>query len=85
MQPPITQQSFQDPNDPRRNLLGFEAKPVTAIPRIKAALSFMRKEMFEVPFIAMYRKEYVAPELKQDDLWKVYLHPTHFLFFSWGR
>ncbi|XP_057294879.1 transcription elongation factor SPT6-like [Hydractinia symbiolongicarpus] len=72
MQPPISQQNFQDPTDPNKHHTGFEAKNVTAIPRIRAALSFMKKDMFEVPFIAMYRKEYVEPELKKDDLWKVY-------------
>ena len=25
-----------------------------------------------MPFIATYRKEYIEPELKRDDLWKVY-------------
>jgi len=72
MQPPISQQNFQDPIDPNKQHLGFEPKNVTAIPRIRATLSFMKKDLFEVPFIAMYRKEYVEPELKKDDLWKVY-------------
>ena len=27
---------------------------------------------FKVPFIAFYRKEYVLPELKINDLWRVY-------------
>ena len=32
----------------------------------------MRQQFLEVPFIAFYRKEYVNPELKIDDLWRVY-------------
>ena len=40
--------------------------------KIKQALEFMRNDNFEVPFIAFYRKEYVQPELNNNDLWKVY-------------
>ena len=32
----------------------------------------MRQQFLEVPFIAFYRKEYVNPELKITDLWRVY-------------
>ena len=32
----------------------------------------MRQQFLEVPFIAFYRKEYVSPELKISDLWRVY-------------
>ena len=32
----------------------------------------MRQQFLEVPFIAFYRKEYVLPELKINDLWRVY-------------
>ncbi len=32
----------------------------------------MRNQLFEVPFIAFYRKEYVEPELGINDLWKIY-------------
>ena len=35
------------------------------------ALDFMRQQFLEVPFIAFYRKEYVSPELKIADLWRV--------------
>ena len=28
--------------------------------------------VFQVPFIAYYRKEYVEPELKIEDLWRVW-------------
>jgi len=48
-----------------------EAKP-KIIPKIRKALEFMRNHHLEVPFIAFYRKEYVEPELKISDLWKIY-------------
>uniref|UniRef100_A0A914CC01 Suppressor of Ty 6 homolog n=1 Tax=Acrobeloides nanus TaxID=290746 RepID=A0A914CC01_9BILA len=40
--------------------------------KIKEALVCIRKQIFEVPFIAFYRKEYVSPWLNVPDLWKVY-------------
>ncbi|XP_065663621.1 transcription elongation factor SPT6 isoform X2 [Hydra vulgaris] len=82
MQPPISQQNFQDPVDATKQYVGFEPKGVTAIPRIRAALGFMKKDLFEVPFIAMYRKEYVEPELKKEDLWKVYEWDEKYTQFS---
>lgn len=85
MELPISQQNFQDPIDPNKVHHGFEAKPVTAIPRIRAALSFMRKDLFEVPFIATYRKEYIEPELKRDDLWKIYEWDEKYLQFVTRR
>ncbi|XP_040577453.1 transcription elongation factor SPT6 [Lepeophtheirus salmonis] len=42
------------------------------VEKIKKALDFMRQQFHEVPFIAFYRKEYVEPELKINDLWRVY-------------
>ncbi|VDO47844.1 unnamed protein product [Haemonchus placei] len=39
---------------------------------IKEALKFMRNHLFEVPFIAFYRKELVNCVLSISDLWKVY-------------
>ncbi|VDO79503.1 unnamed protein product [Heligmosomoides polygyrus] len=39
---------------------------------IKEALKFMRNHLFEVPFIAFYRKELVSNVLSINDLWKVY-------------
>ncbi|KAJ1367194.1 hypothetical protein KIN20_028058 [Parelaphostrongylus tenuis] len=39
---------------------------------IKEALNFMRNQLFEVPFIAFYRKELVSSVLSINDLWKVY-------------
>ncbi|MFH4974474.1 hypothetical protein AB6A40_001183 [Gnathostoma spinigerum] len=40
--------------------------------KIKEALKFIRNQLFEVPFIAFYRKEYVESCLVINDLWKVY-------------
>ncbi|XP_065344159.1 transcription elongation factor SPT6 [Cloeon dipterum] len=48
--------------------------PVTTIPKIKKCLEFIRCDLFEVPFIAFYRKEYTQPELNINDLWKIYKH-----------
>lgn len=48
-----------------------EVKP-QIIPKIRKALEFMRNQLFEVPFIAFYRKEYVLPDLSINDLWKIY-------------
>ncbi|XP_031559934.1 transcription elongation factor SPT6-like [Actinia tenebrosa] len=47
-------------------------KPHSAIGKIQEALNLMRNQLFEVPFIANYRKEYVEPELNVDDLWKIW-------------
>ena len=41
--------------------------------KIKEAIKFIRNQLFEVPFIAFYRKEYVDTCLLVPDLWKVYL------------
>uniref|UniRef100_A0A914VLR4 Suppressor of Ty 6 homolog n=1 Tax=Plectus sambesii TaxID=2011161 RepID=A0A914VLR4_9BILA len=46
--------------------------PVETKAKIREALKFMRNQLFEVPFIAFYRKEYVEPELGINDLWKIY-------------
>ncbi|KAL3102217.1 hypothetical protein niasHS_003626 [Heterodera schachtii] len=40
--------------------------------KIKEAIKFIRNQLFEVPFIAFYRKEYVESSLLMPDLWKVY-------------
>ncbi|ODN05104.1 Transcription elongation factor SPT6 [Orchesella cincta] len=48
-----------------------EVKP-QIIPKIRKALEFMRTWLFEVPFIAFYRKEFVHPDLSINDLWKIY-------------
>ena len=42
------------------------------IEKVRKALDFMRQQFNEVPFIAFYRKEYIRPELKINDLWRVY-------------
>ncbi|CAL1273727.1 unnamed protein product [Larinioides sclopetarius] len=47
-------------------------KEITAVPKIREALKFIRNQQFEVPFIAFYRKEYVEPDLNINDLWTVY-------------
>eukprot|EP00096_Caligus_rogercresseyi_P013174 TRINITY_DN584_c0_g1_i1.p1 TRINITY_DN584_c0_g1~~TRINITY_DN584_c0_g1_i1.p1 ORF type:complete len:1752 (-),score=659.27 TRINITY_DN584_c0_g1_i1:156-5411(-) len=47
------------------------------VEKIKKALDFMRQQFHEVPFIAFYRKEYVEPELKINDLWRVYFMDEH--------
>ncbi|KAL7027357.1 hypothetical protein ACKWTF_005413 [Chironomus riparius] len=49
-----------------------QRKSPSAIAKIKKTLDFIRNQHLEVPFIAFYRKEYVLPELKIKDLWKVY-------------
>lgn len=55
----------------RQDCEDWLAKTAT-VEKIKKALDFMRQQFLEVPFIAFYRKEYVSPELKISDLWRVY-------------
>jgi transcription elongation factor SPT6 len=50
----------------------WERRKEAVIEKIRNALFNIRQEFFEVPFINFYRKEYVQPELKIDDLWRVY-------------
>ena len=64
--PPVSEQEYTD----RRFLDG--AQDNTVIGKIKESLNFMRNQLFEVPFIAFYRKEYVDPELLITDLWQVF-------------
>ncbi|VEL38241.1 unnamed protein product [Protopolystoma xenopodis] len=47
-------------------------KPPSAIPKIHKALQLMRENLYEVPFIAFYRKECVERELTIADLWRIY-------------
>ncbi|GIX74854.1 transcription elongation factor SPT6 [Caerostris extrusa] len=47
-------------------------KNPSAVGKIREALKFIRNELFEVPFIAFYRKESVEPDLNINDLWTVY-------------
>ncbi|RNA09222.1 transcription elongation factor SPT6, partial [Brachionus plicatilis] len=42
------------------------------IGRVKETLNFIRNELFEVPFIAQYRKEHYEPHLSPADLWTIY-------------
>ncbi|XP_065055474.1 transcription elongation factor SPT6-like isoform X4 [Rhopilema esculentum] len=72
MQTPISQQNFPESRDFERRHPAPQLKPVSTIPKIRSALNFMKKELFEVPFIATYRKEYIEPELKVDDLWTIF-------------
>lgn len=72
MQVPISQQNLPDSREYDRRSSDAHIKPVSTIPKIRSALSFMKKELFEVPFIATYRKEYIEPELKVDDLWTIF-------------
>ncbi|CAB4018053.1 Transcription elongation factor SPT6 [Paramuricea clavata] len=66
---PVSNQDFQDGD---KFIQSTVTKPPTAIPKIREALNLMRNQFFEVPFIAHYRKEYVEPELKIEDLWRVW-------------
>ena len=50
--------------------------------KIKEAIKFIRNQLFEVPFIAFYRKEYVDSCLLVPDLWKVYLFDEKVIFLS---
>lgn len=69
----IFKQVFQKPSISRNQ--GEEQRrkiPAETTGKIKKALDFIRNQHLEVPFIAFYRKEYVLPDLKLKDLWKVY-------------
>lgn len=68
----IFKQAFQKPPISKTQGDGCSRKQSTAIGKIKKALDFIRNQHLEVPFIAFYRKEYVQPDLKIKDLWKVY-------------
>ena len=49
-----------------------DKKGPSAVSKIREALTFMRNQQFEVPFIAFYRKECVEPDLNINDLWRVW-------------
>lgn len=68
----IYKQAFQKPPISKIHPENHARKQPSAIAKIKKALDFIRNQHLEVPFIAFYRKEYVQPELKIKDLWKVY-------------
>lgn len=42
------------------------------IPKIRDTLKLMRESLFEVPFIALYRKECIERDLNIKDLWRIY-------------
>lgn len=64
--------SIQNESDNSRRPIGGAKEKTTVEYKIRNALKFMRNELFEVPFIAYYRKEYIQPELNIDDLWLIY-------------
>ncbi|CAH8498376.1 unnamed protein product [Heterobilharzia americana] len=47
-------------------------KPPSVIPRILESLKLLREFLFEVPFIAFYRKECIEKDLNIKDLWRIY-------------
>ncbi|CAH8510288.1 Transcription elongation factor SPT6, variant 2 [Schistosoma haematobium] len=49
-----------------------EYKPPGVIPKILESLKLMREFLFEVPFIAFYRKECIEKDLNIKDLWRIY-------------
>ncbi|XP_020627478.1 transcription elongation factor SPT6-like [Orbicella faveolata] len=49
-----------------------EERKEAFVGKIREALNLMRNQLFEVPFIANYRKEYIEPELNIEDLWKIW-------------
>lgn len=67
---PISQQ--QDPLDGDAHSHAKTPKPYSAVAKIREALNLMRNHLYEVPFIASYRKEYIEPELNIEDLWKIW-------------
>lgn len=72
-QPAITSQvsdASQNIGQEKQPIAG--KKPPTAVPKIRETLKFIRNQSREVPFIQFYRKEYVQPELTNEDLWTIY-------------
>ena len=49
----------------------WKRRDAAVVEQIKVTLDFIRQQLFEVPFIAHYRKEY-TPDLKINELWRVY-------------
>lgn len=68
----IFKHAFQKPQISNIQTENHQRKTPSAIAKIKKALDFIRNQHLEVPFIAFYRKEYVNPDLKIKDLWRVY-------------
>jgi len=50
--------------------------------KIRETIRFIRNQLFEVPFIAFYRKEHVDPTLAMPDLWKIYQYDEKVTIFS---
>ncbi|UJR26928.1 hypothetical protein I4U23_008237 [Adineta vaga] len=50
--------------------------------KIKNALNYIRNDSFEVPFIAFYRKEHIEPDLKIQDLWKIWQWDEKWMIFK---
>lgn len=67
---PISQQEL--PGDSASSAQAQARRSPHVRTKIREALHFMRNHSLEVPFIAFYRKEYVEPELKIEDLWKIF-------------
>uniref|UniRef100_T1IT45 S1 motif domain-containing protein n=1 Tax=Strigamia maritima TaxID=126957 RepID=T1IT45_STRMM len=49
--------------------------------KIKGVLDLMRNQNLEIPFIVRYRKEFVEPELKTSDLWRIFQLDERFCQF----
>lgn len=63
---PVSQQPHYSMN------VSSNAKPASSVAKIKETVNFFRNFSFEVPFIAIYRREYIEPELGVHDLWKIW-------------
>ncbi|KAF7990730.1 hypothetical protein HCN44_000535 [Aphidius gifuensis] len=69
----IYQHAFKKPTiSIQDDIKKYTLKGPKTIEKIKNALNFIRNESLEVPYIAYYKKDYVLPELDQNDLWRVY-------------
>ncbi|KAI0979818.1 hypothetical protein GJ496_000989 [Pomphorhynchus laevis] len=57
-----------------RQIVDFRnrSSSVLLIKNIYKVLELIRNEFLEVPFIANYRKEYIFPNIKIEDLWKIW-------------
>eukprot|EP01088_Endostelium_zonatum_P009993 TRINITY_DN2331_c0_g3_i1.p1 TRINITY_DN2331_c0_g3~~TRINITY_DN2331_c0_g3_i1.p1 ORF type:complete len:1664 (-),score=495.17 TRINITY_DN2331_c0_g3_i1:82-5073(-) len=50
------------------------------VTKIIAVLEFLRKDHFEVPYIARYKKDSYLPELSSEDLWQIHDMDWKYLF-----
>lgn len=69
---PISQQELPGDSGASARAQAQQRRSPHVRTKIREALHFMRNHSLEVPFIAFYRKEYVEPELKIEDLWKIF-------------